>query len=63
MNHTFWTNQKTGEPIGPLYSWNDIREMQLDEFMGDMCRQRKIGYLDKPIVPPPLDVEFITEFT
>lgn len=39
LKPVFWTDQQTGEPIGPFYSWNDIREMQLDDFMSGMRQE------------------------
>lgn len=51
LKASYWTDQKTGEPIGPLYSWNEIREMQMDDDMKEMCRRKKLQYTDRPSAP------------
>lgn len=48
MNSTYWTDQQTGEPIGPLYSWNDVRKMQLDDELRKMLKGKQM------IEPPQL---------
>lgn len=54
MNPTYWTDQQTGEPIGPLYSWNDIRKMQLDEDVKEMLKRKRVTEPPKLL---PLDNE------
>lgn len=47
----YWTDQQTGDPIGPLYSWNDIREMQLEDDVREMLKRKRITYVDNPNAP------------
>lgn len=42
MNSTYWTDQQTGEPIGPLYSWSDVRQMQLDDDIRKMLKRKQV---------------------
>lgn len=48
----FWTDQKTGMTIR-LYSLHHIREYESQEAMKEMCRRKKIAYVDQLCVPTP----------
>lgn len=48
LKASYWTDQKTGEPIGPLYSWNEIREMQLNELMSGMNKEKSTNPAHSP---------------
>lgn len=50
MNESYWIDQQTGESIGPLYSWNDIRELQMQDDIRGMCRQKRIEYVEEPVI-------------
>lgn len=51
---TEWTDQKTGEPIR-LYSFHHIREWESDQWMREMCRQKKLAYVEPSVAVASID--------